>query len=332
MKHNKRNILVFALSLSALVITALLSLSLGSVNLSFDEIINGLLKTEGYEKQSVILLSLRLPRVIGAIFAGAAFGTAGLMLQQATGNDLCAPNIIGVNAGAGFFVMLILCLAPTMYFLIPISAFTGALLATAIVLTISHFSGASSSRATIVLAGVAVSAFFNAFISFLSYLFPDVLVSYTAFTSGSLSGIYAEDIIIPSVIIFICICISLMIAPRLKLLCLGDRMASSLGVRVKAVRTVALILSSALCASAVSFVGLIGFVGLIVPHIAKKLTSADSGLLMPICMVSGGIALLISDLIGRTLFSPSELPCGIIMSAVGAPFFIFLLYKRRNKQ
>ena len=108
-------------------------------------------------------------------------------------------------------------------------------------------------------------------------------------------------------------------------------MAASLGVNVRLVRIFALVLSSALCASSVSFGGLIGFVGLIVPHMAKKFVSSDSPLLLPICMTTGAYVLLLSDLLGRILFAPSELPCGIIMSIVGAPFFVFLLCRRRRE-
>jgi len=330
MNRNRRSILLLTLSIFILVALFLLSLSLGSAQLSFGDMIFGLILKEGYEKQTLIIYSLRLPRILAAILAGAALSSAGLMLQQATGNDLCAPNIIGVNAGAGLFVMLVLCFMPSFYYILPLSAFVGALSATVTVLFISHVSGSSSSRATLVLAGVAVGAFFNAGISFLSYVFPDVLISYTAFTSGSLSGIYMEDIYIPSVAICVCLTLSLLIAPRLKLLCLGDGMASSLGVNVKAVRVSAIMLASALCASVVSFAGLIGFVGLIVPHTVRKLMHTDSPLLLPSCMTVGASLLLLSDLLGRTLFAPSELPCGIITSFIGAPFFIMLLFGRRS--
>jgi len=331
MNKKRSEPIVLAFSVLFLIIIFLLSVSFGSVTLSFGEVIGGLFGRDGYEKQALIIRSLRLPRAVGALLAGAALSCAGLMLQQATGNDLCAPNIIGVNAGAGLFVMLMLCFAPSMYFLIPISAFTGAFIATLTVLLISHLVGRSASRATLVLSGVAVGAFFNAGISFLSYLFPDVLVSYTAFTSGSLSGIYARDIMIPGIIICVCLLLSFLLSPRLKLFCLGDGMASALGVNVRLVRILALVLASALCASSVSFAGLIGFVGLIVPHIAKRTVSADSPYLLPISITLGASILLLSDLLGRVLFAPSELPCGIIMAAVGAPFFISLLCKGRDK-
>lgn len=328
-KHSKT--MFFYVTVVLLFTLFFLSISLGSTSLSLTKIIGGLFSLEGYEKQTLIIRSLRLPRTMGAVIAGAAFATSGSLLQQATGNDLCAPNIIGVNAGAGLFVMLMLCFLPTMHFLLPLSAFIGAVLATMLVLLISRLAGNFTSKTSLVLSGIAVGAFFNAGISFLSYMFPDVLVSYNAFTSGSLSGIYKDDIIIPSIIVIICLILSLILFPKLKILCLGDAMASSLGVNVKAVRISALLLASAMCASAVSFAGLIGFVGLIVPHIAKKLAPIDSPYHPLICMTLGASILLFSDLLGRTLFAPSELPCGIIMAAIGAPFFVSLLCKRRGK-
>lgn len=330
MSLNKRHGITLILSLIFLLFIFLLSVSLGGVSLSLSEVINGLLYSDGYEKQSIIIYSLRMPRIMGALLSGAALSNAGLMLQQATGNDLCAPNIIGVNAGAGLFVIILLCFAPSMYILLPFSAFIGAFTATLTVILISKLTKSTSSRVTLILSGIAVSAFFNSAISFFSYLFPDVLLSYTSFTTGSLSGVYKKDIIIPAIIIIICSLLSFLLSPKLKLLCLGDSMAASLGVNVKLIRIFAFLLASALCAASVSFGGLISFVGLIVPHMAKKVTSADSPYLTPICIITGASALLLSDLIGRTLFAPSELPCGIITSAIGAPFFIVLLCRRRG--
>ena len=332
MNNKKRNIAVLIFSASFLVFSFLLSLSIGSVKFSLKEVIFGIFCVSEYEKQSLIILSLRLPRTIGAVLSGAALSAAGLMLQQATGNDLCSSNIIGANAGAGFFVILLLCLFPGLYYYLPSVAFIGAITATLLVIVISQFSPAHSRKTTLILAGVAVGAFFNAGISFLSYRFPDALLSYTSFTSGSISGVYFKDIAVPGCIISVCIILAFVLSGKLKLLCIGDKMAYSLGINVKRIRIYALILSSALCASSVAFAGLIGFVGIIIPHAAKKFISIDSGFLLPVSVLFGGTTLILSDLIGRTLFAPSELPCGIITSALGAPFFIFLLCRKRGTE
>jgi len=302
-------------------------LAFGSIDLGISGIIDGL--TGRSETESIIITELRIPRVTGAALAGAALACAGLILQCVTGNGLCAPNIMGINAGAGFMVMVLLCFFPAAWRLLPGAAFIGTVCTTSVILLISS-GGRHHSSATLILSGVAVSAILNAGISFLSIRFPDVLSSYVAFSVGGFSGIGFDDIAVPAVITAVSLAGAAALAPKMDLLCLGDDLASSLGVRVRLLRTLCLLISSALCAAAVSFAGLLGFVGLVVPHIVRRLAGNKMGICIPICGLLGGSLVILADLAGRTLFAPSEIPAGVFMALIGTPFFLRLLIKRRD--
>jgi len=326
LKH--RYFLLYGLLLLALLGTIFAGLSLGSVELSLSQIIEGLRTQSGVG--GVIVAQLRLPRVLGAALAGAALAAAGLILQCVTGNGLCAPNIVGVNAGAGFCVMLMLCFTPFAWRLLPLGAFLGALAATALVMGVAFSGRHKHAATTLVLAGVAVSSLLTAGISFLSLRFPDVLSSYTAFSVGGFAGINLSQLSAPGAIVVAALLFAQLLAPRMTLLCLGDEIASSLGVRVNALRILALVIASALCAASVSFAGLLGFVGLVVPHIVRRLAGNDMRFNLSLCVLCGSVLVVCSDLIGRIAFAPSELPAGIIMSMLGAPFFLYLLIVRRR--
>lgn len=307
----------------------MLSMLLGSVPMGIESWFQAL-TGRGDARLAIIVRDIRFPRALGAALAGMALASAGLLLQAATDNDLCAPNVIGVNAGAGFQVMLVLCLLPSAFRLLPLFAFFGALLTSGLVLLLSFSSGRRSSKATVVLAGVAVSALFNAGISYLSLRYPDALSSYAAFSAGGFAGLQLNRLGTPALLAGIAFVGALMVAPSMNLLCMGDDQASALGVRVRRTRVWALVLASALCAAAVSFAGLIGFVGLIVPHITRALMGNDLRKNLPLGALMGATLTLMSDLAGRTLFAPSEVPAGILLSAIGAPFFIYLLLRRRR--
>lgn len=328
MNFEKKPLLMFAVSAALLAVAAVCSLVFGSVSISRKDLLAALGGADSVYR--IIVMDLRLPRTAGAALAGAALAMAGSVLQCVTDNSLCAPNIIGVNSGAGLFVMLILCLAPGAWMLLPLAAFAGALCATAVVMGISFWGGGNTHGTSIVLSGVAVSAILNAGISFLSLRYPDVLSSYTAFSVGGFSGVRMSQLIIPVFVVAICFCILQLLSPGLNMLCLGDEIAVSLGVKVKFIRLVSLIVCSALCAAAVSFAGLLGFVGLIVPNAVRRLAGVDMRFGIGLCAVCGAFITVLSDFVARLLFAPAELPAGIIMAVLGSPFFLYLLIKRRR--
>lgn len=326
-EKNKLTIL-YALAVTFLVTVTVFSVTLGSVHLGFNEIVSGIMGTS--ETESIIIRNLRLPRILGSLLAGASLSSAGLILQCVTNNPLCAPNIVGINSGAGFAVMLMLCFVPTAWALLPVSAFFGAFLTTITIMAIAFSSHTGRSETALVLTGVAISSLLSSGISFLSLKYPEILSSYTAFSVGGFSGIQLKELLIPAIITAIALLSAQILASKMTLLYLGDDLASSLGVNVKILRIFSLILASLLCASAVSFAGLLGFVGLIVPHISRKLIGCDLKTALPFTAICGATLTTASDLLGRTLFTPSELPAGIIMSLIGAPFFLYLLVTRRD--
>lgn len=323
---SKKGIIVLCLSLFAV---ALVCLRVGSSGMNTAEFFGGLSAKNGYEKYSVIVLSLRLPRILSAMLAGIGLSVSGVLLQGVTGNELAAPNIIGVNAGAGFAVIMMLLVFPNAVFATPFMAFIGAFLTTLVIVAVA--SRVDKSKSAVILSGIAVTAMLNAGISFISLLDPDLLVSYNYFSVGALSGIDMKRLIVPSVIIIICLLVSGLLSGKIDALCLGDSVALSLGINVKVLRTVCLVLASASAAAVVSFAGMLGFVGLVVPHIARKLTgSASIKSVLPVSALSGSILVLLADLFGRVVFAPSELPVGIVMAFIGSPFFFWLLIRRRK--
>ena len=312
-----------------LALCFIIGLAFGSVSIPIGKIISVIGGESCYE--AVIIKNLRLPRVLGAMFSGISLSCAGLLLQTVTDNDLCSPNVIGVNSGAGFGVMLVLCFAPSFYKLLPFAAFGGAFLATIIALGISQSGTNHSGRTKLVLSGIAVGTVFNSAIAFLSQKYPDVLSSYIYFSQGGFNGVYMKDIVLPIVLIAVGTVIAYSKCKQLTVLCIGDDMAVSLGVNVSKLRMLSLLLSSLLCAASVSYAGLLGFVGLIVPHIARRITSNNMRYLMPVTSIVGGIFVILADLLGRTLFAPAEISAGIILSMIGSPYFIYLLIKGRKR-
>ena len=309
---------------------ALLGLRYGSAALSLGQVLGGLMRIPGEETAAQIVWVVRLPHVAACLLAGMGLAVSGVLLQTATNNPLAGPNIIGVNAGAGFAMVLGMCLVPMAYEAYPLMAFLGAFACTMLIVSVANRAGGS--RVTIVLAGVAVSTLLSAGISLLKLLYPDLAVSYNYFSVGGVSGVRFSDLYLPGLMILIVLAAALVLAPRLNLLCLGDAVANSLGVRAGRLRTAALLLASASAAAAVSFAGLLGFVGLMVPHMARFLTGgSDLRRLLPVSALLGGSLVVLADLLGRTMFAPSEVPAGIITAFLGAPFFFVLLMQRRNR-
>lgn len=323
MKKLLTHFLIMAVCLAAAV---LLGTAFGSAKLSAEDIWHGLFGVDS--SISIIVRDLRLPRVLAALLAGVGLSVSGVLLQSVTGNPLAAPNIIGVNAGAGFSAILLLTFFSNAALLTPIFAFVGAFCTALIIVSVANRITASSS--TVILAGIAVTTVLNAGISFLSLLDSDVLTSYNAFSIGGLRGVSMKQLCIPAVIIFSCLTAALIISRHIRLLTLGDKMAASLGVKVSVVRFMALLIASASAAAVVAFAGLLGFVGLVVPHMARKIVGTRTSVLLIASSLIGATLVILADLVGRILLAPTEIPVGIIMALIGAPFFFILLIKRRN--
>ena len=306
---------------------AALSLCLGAVPVSLGDTLRALLG-RGEGTTASIVLYARLPRTCGCLLAGMALAVSGAVIQGVLGNPMAAPNIIGVNAGAGLAVALLGAAAPAAAAAASLSAFLGALAGVFLVLLIAERTGAS--RLTLILSGMAVSAIFSAGIDAVVTLVPDALLGYSDFRIGSLKGLTMARLTPAFWIILPAFALVLSLAGPLDVLMLGRDVARSLGLRVKPLRLLLLALAAALAGAAVSFCGLVGFVGLIVPHIVRRLLGEESRELILGSALAGAAMLTGCDLLGRVLFAPFELPVGILLSLAGGPFFIFLLFRQRG--
>lgn len=321
---DKKFTITSILSIAALLIIFSVSLLVGSIPLNIPDLL-----TAG-SVSNIVFFSIRLPRVFAALLSGLAFSVSGLLIQRATGNGLSSPNIIGVNSGAGASVLLFLSLAPDMFAILPLAAFLGAIISVSIVFLISSLTKRVSSSISLILSGVAVNALFNAVISTISSLDPETMASYSAFSIGGFSGIYSSMLRVPALLIIISIALSFLLSDRMDVISLGDEIASSMGYRPLGIRILLIAIASLLAASAVTFSGLLGFVGLVTPHAASFLTSGNSRRTLILSSLIGPSLVMLSDLAGRTIISPSELPAGVFMAIIGVPFFIFLLLRRSD--
>lgn len=315
---------LLALTLAA----ALLSLVLGAVNVPLSEVLSALFSGGDGTAGARIVLYARLPRVLGCILAGSALAVSGAVIQSVLANPLAAPSTIGVNSGAGLAAALCCAVAPGMQALVPVAAFAGALLSALLVLFIAERTGAS--RLTLVLAGVAVSNVLAAAVDAVVTFFPDALNGYSDFRIGSLANLSLERLGAPAAVIILALAAAFSLTNELDVLSLGRETARSLGLNAGRARILLLAVAAALAGAAVSFAGLLGFIGLIVPHMLRRFTGDESASLLPACALGGASLLLICDLGSRTLFSPYELPVGIVLSFAGGPFFIFLLLRQRK--
>lgn len=310
------------------VLSALLSLCLGAAALAPGEVLSALLG-RGSGAATQIVLYARLPRTCGCLLAGAALAAAGTIIQGVLANPLAAPNVIGVNAGAGLCTAVWAALWPAWTAALPFAAFLGALGGVGLVLAIGTRTGAS--RMTLVLAGVAVSGMFSAGIDAVLTFFPDALNGYTDFRVGGVANLSMSRVAPAFWVILTAFFLALSLAGEMDVLLLGEETARSLGLPARRLRLVLLALAAALAGAAVSFAGLLGFVGLIAPHMVRRLVGEDSSARLLWGAALGGAALLtLCDILARTLFAPYELPVGVVLSLLGGPFFLWLLLRQRR--
>ena len=234
----------------------------------------------------------------------------------------------GVNSGAGFAVLVFLAFFPQLYRLLPLAAFVGALVAVSLVFLISSATRRMTSSSSLILSGIAVNALFNALISILASLDPDVMGTYSAFSVGGFASVGMDQLAPAAIIMAGCLVAVLPLAHVMDIVRLSDEIASSLGYRPQRIRIILMALACLMAASAVSFAGLLGFVGLVVPHVASFLCPGGSRRTLTLSLLAGPVLVLVADFLGRMVMRPSELPAGVFMALVGVPFFIFLLTRR----
>lgn len=324
--EHKAAVLLALLGLTALA--AVLSLCLGDVPLSPAQALAALMGKGGDLTAMRIVRYFRLPRTCGCLLAGTALAVSGAIIQSVLSNPLAAPNIIGVNSGAGLMVALTCALAPAASVYVPFTAFLGALAGVMLVLFIAQRTGAS--KITLVLAGAAVSSIFSAGIDAVVTFVPQALNGYSDFRIGGMGNLTMARLQPAFWLILAALIAAFSLTNEMDVLALGADTAQSLGLPAKRFRLVLLTIGAALAGAAVSFSGLLGFVGLIVPHMARRLVGHESRPLLAASALGGAALLTLCDLLARLLFAPYVLPVGILLSLIGGPFFIWLLLGQRG--
>lgn len=312
---------------AACVMIAVLSLCLGNIHFSPMQLI-GLLQGNGDSVSRSILLYARIPRTLAALTAGAALAVSGAVLQNVLANRLASPGIIGVNAGAGLGVTLA-CAAGTLSGLgVSCAAFGGSLITVLCIFLFSRRTNAS--KTTVILGGVALNSILNAVCESVTVLDTDLAMLSIDFRVGGFSAVSYTRLLPAVCLILAALAVLLTLCNELDVVTLGDETAQGVGLAVGKYRMVFLVLAAMLAGAAVSFAGLLGFIGLIVPHFVRRFTGNESGRLLPLCALSGAGFVTLCDLASRLIFAPYELPVGILMSVIGGPVFLYLLVCHRG--
>ncbi|CDQ39245.1 FecCD family ABC transporter permease [Virgibacillus salexigens] len=317
------------------IISFFLSLSTGIIAISPAEVVQTILHN-GTARQEMVLFDFRLPGIILALLIGAGLAVSGSILQGVTQNELADPGILGINTGAGLAVVLFLFffqgdLEPTntsSIFLLPIFAFIGALVAAGFIYLLAWKKGIDPIR--LVLVGIGINAAFSAFlVIFQLKMDPQNFRQATVWLSGDIWNTNWMFVlsILPWIITLIPVTISK--AKTLDVLTLGDEVAAGLGSKIEKERVTLLFLAVALAGASVAAGGAIAFLGLIVPHITRKIIGPLHQYIIPISTLIGGLLLIIADMIAKNLLQPTQMPVGIIVSILSAPYFIYLLMKTK---
>lgn len=284
---------------------------------------------EGSPSQEVILFQVRLPRIFAALFSGAALSVSGYILQNILNNAVASPGLLGINNGAGLFVLLSALIFPYQAGVKCLMAFLGAFLVTLIVCLLA--AGAGISKTSVILSGVAISAVCVSVIDVIISLNPETVADKVAFQLGGFSGVPITSVRIAVPVILLGLLVALVLAPGMDILGLGDDIAGGLGLNVRLYRIGFVLCASILAGAAVCMSGLIGFVGLMVPNLIRMIYRGKSRGGILLCILNGAAFLLFCDTLSRILVFPYELPCGLLLSVIGAPFLIWLLIKKRKR-
>ena len=344
MRLRKRKSIYISVLIAVLIVLIIISSAIGSAKIGIKDtaaiILNNipgigrLIDISEIQDRSVIIINfVRLPRIILSVFVGMALASAGVIFQGLFRNPMADPFVIGVSAGSAFGATIGLLFSSSIFYLnisaTTIFAFLGAISTTFLIYTISRKKN-KVSILTMLLAGIALSSMLSSLTSLLMIFKTNDIAKVFFWLLGGLTGAEWSQIFIIAPVVVILTVIMGFYLRDLNILSLGEERASQLGVQVEHVKRVLLILASLITAIAVSMSGIIGFVGLITPHIMRMIVGPDHKVLYPTSIIAGGIFLLISDTLARTVFSPREIPVGIITSLVGVPFFLYLLIKSKK--
>lgn len=324
---NYKIIMILALALIGFL-AMILSVCVGSMSFGVKDSLKAIFVDDGSAAR-LIIWNVRLPRILSGGLVGICFALSGGILQGVMRNHLASPSTIGVTSGASFVGYLTLVVFPNLFYLLPVGAIMGSFATTMAIYLLAYNKGVSPVK--IILSGMAVSAVFGAFNDIIRSFYPEQIANATGFLVGSLNGVAWKNLnmILPYAMIGILLCFFL--PTKMNILMLGDEMANSLGLRTERFRLFLIAVSSILAGAAISVSGLINFVGLIVPHIARLLVGSDYKFLFPASISLGFSLIVISDMIGRIILPVGEISVSVVLSFVGAPFFLYLLRSKSTE-
>ena len=327
MYNKNHNRLLLGGGIAVCLLIAVTSLCLGNVHFTPVQLIS-LFRGQGDKVSRSILLYARLPRTLASLAAGAGLAVSGAVLQNVLANRLASPGIIGVNAGAGLGVTLCCAAGALSGLAVSCAAFGGSLITVLFIFLFSHRTNAS--KTTVILGGVALNSILNAVCESVTVLDTDVAMLSIDFRVGGFSAVSYMRLLPAAGLIALALAVLFTLCNELDVVTLGDETAQGVGLRVGRYRMLFLVLAALLAGAAVSFAGLLGFVGLIVPHFVRRFTGNESGRLLPMCAVAGAGFVTLCDMAARLLFAPYELSVGILMSVVGGPVFLYMLIRHKG--
>lgn len=321
----KRKIISFLITGAALIVLFLVAVNTGSLKASPEQILRGLFVA--YDETVATIYSLRFPRILIAMLAGASVAVSGVMLQAVMKNPLADPGIMGISSGAGMAAVLVTAFAPSLYLAVPVFAFLGGVFACGLVYLLSWKGDLSPLR--VILTGVTVNAFFTGLMSAGESMMGANYSGAASIVNGNITMKTWEDFRMLFIYAVIGLVLAVFLALKCDILGLEDQTIRSLGIRVNAVRLIVSAAAVLLASISTAVVGSISFLGLLVPHIARLLVGNSHKVLIPYTMLLGAFTLLLADTIGRTIAYPYEINAAVVMAVIGGPSFILLL--RRSK-
>ena len=318
---------MYGIALMLLFLSVLLGVLLGPTKLNLWRALSDIMNRTN-SPEARILIYVRLPRIMAGVICGMALSVSGAVIQSVLANRLASPSVVGINAGAGLAVTLCSAFGILGGLQLSLFSFLGAFVTVLLVSIGARKWGASKS--TVILTGVALNAFLGAISDTVITFIPEISVMSNDFKIGDFSAATYTKVIPAMILIFLSVLVLITLSNELDVLTLGDETAKGLGLNTGIMRIVFLLLSARLAGAAVSVCGLLSFVGLLVPHTVRRIATSEPKHLIPLCALIGAGFVSLCDTFARVVFSPYELPVGIIKAFLGAPFFVFILIKGKG--
>lgn len=333
LKNRKRHISVLIVLGALIVISFIFSMNTGYVKIAPLELFKTLIG-QGTPQQKLILFDFRLPRIVVSVLIGAGLAISGCIMQSITRNPLADPGILGINAGAGLMVMIFVSFFPSTgtghIFLLPLLAFIGAAFAAGLIYVLSYKRNRGISSNGLLLSGIGVAAGISAAMVILTIrLKPDQYQFVASWLAGSIWGTNWKFVLTLLPWIFILLPYVFLKSNVLNIINLGEQLSVGLGVAVQKEQLKLLAAAVALAAACVSVSGGIGFVGLIGPHLARRLVGSRHTILLPASALAGSLLVIVADMLGRWIMQPAEIATGVVVAVIGAPYFVYLLMKMK---